>query len=112
LQQVRYFKYAFAAAETFSDALAFGIGIGHEISGKRLEVRSATTGMLNSELLFRPDFCHAVVQHRVSAFLVVGRYQPLADGRALHAARTKASSAVGFRRHSKVASASLLLSAL
>jgi hypothetical protein len=33
LEQVRNFEHAFAAAETFADSLAFGIGIGHEISG-------------------------------------------------------------------------------
>jgi len=37
----------------------------------------------------------------VCLFLVIGHYQPLADGCALHATRTKASSAVGVRRHLK-----------
>jgi hypothetical protein len=33
LQQVRHFEHAVAFAEALADALAFGIGIGHEISG-------------------------------------------------------------------------------
>jgi len=33
--------------------------------------------------------------------LAAGHYQPLADSDALHIARTKGSSAVGVRRHSK-----------
>jgi hypothetical protein len=33
LQQVRNFEHAFAAAETFANSLAFGVCIGHEISG-------------------------------------------------------------------------------
>jgi hypothetical protein len=36
--------------------------------------------------------------------LAAGHYQPLADGDALHIARTKGSSAVGVRRHSKIVS--------
>jgi hypothetical protein len=33
LQQVRNFEDAFATSETFTDSLAFGVCIGHEISG-------------------------------------------------------------------------------
>jgi len=36
--------------------------------------------------------------------LVAGHYQPMADGHALHVARTKWSSAVGIRRHLKAIS--------
>jgi len=35
--------------------------------------------------------------------LAAGHYQPLADGDALHVARTKGSSVVGVRRHLKKA---------
>jgi hypothetical protein len=34
--------------------------------------------------------------------LAAGHYQPLADSDALHITRTKGSSAVGVRRHSKI----------
>ena len=37
LQQIRNLQHAVAAAETFANSLAFGVGIGHEISGQRLE---------------------------------------------------------------------------
>jgi hypothetical protein len=37
LQQVRNFEHAIAAAETFANSLAFGVRIGHEISGQRHE---------------------------------------------------------------------------
>ena len=37
LQQIGNLQHAVAAAETFADSLAFGIRIGHEISGQRLE---------------------------------------------------------------------------
>jgi hypothetical protein len=41
----------------------------------------------------------AVPEHHC---LAAGHYQPLADSDALHIARTKGSSAVGVRRHSKI----------
>ncbi|MNU94438.1 hypothetical protein D3C71_844210 [compost metagenome] len=37
LQQIRNFEHAIAGAETFANSLAFGVGIGHEISGQRHE---------------------------------------------------------------------------
>jgi hypothetical protein len=43
------------------------------------------------------DFSAALARHRLAA----GHYQPLADGDTLRIARTKRSSVVGVRRHSK-----------
>jgi hypothetical protein len=44
--------------------------------------------------------------------LAAGHYQPLADGDALHIARTKGSSAVGVRKHSETVFSRPILSAL
>jgi hypothetical protein len=45
------------------------------------------------------DFSVTLSRHSLAA----GHYQPLADGDALHITRTKGSSVVGVRRHSKTA---------
>jgi len=87
LQQVRHFEHAITATEALADALAFGVAVrgclGHEISGQRHGMGSSTNCPLKKRL-----------------GLAVGHYQPMADGDALHIARTKASSVVGwFRRH-------------
>jgi hypothetical protein len=71
LQQVRNFEHAFAAAETFADSLAFGVGIGQEISGLDLSELSA--------------------ERVSSSFSGLGGWPlpALADDCALHATRTK-----------------------
>ena len=88
LQQVRDFQHAVAIAKVFADAFAFSKVVGHSISGQSLR----SPGRLLGDCV---------------SFLVIGHYQPLADGRALHATRPKPSSAVGIRRHSQTALAPL-----
>ncbi len=79
LQQVRHFEHAVAAPEAFADSLAFGVRIGHEISGQRHE----------------SWVCDDCPTWKAPCGLGGWPLPTMADGDALHIARTKASSAVG-----------------
>ncbi|MPM88438.1 hypothetical protein SDC9_135542 [bioreactor metagenome] len=84
LQQVRHFEHAVAAAETLANSLAFGVRIGHEISGQRHESWVC-------------DDCPTGFSCGLGGWPL----PTMADGDALHIARTKASSAVGLSEDTK-----------
>ena len=87
LQQVGHFQHAFARAKALADAFAFGKAVSHETSWR--------------------GFCVLKGRGRAAALhpacsLAAGHYQLLADGCALHAARTKGSLLqIKIRRHLK-----------
>ncbi|MOA15314.1 hypothetical protein D3C78_1354650 [compost metagenome] len=94
LEQIRHFEHAIAAAETFANPLAFGVRIGHEISGQRHE-----------SWVF--DDCPT---WKAPCGLGGWPLPTMADDGALHTARTKASSAVGLSEDTKKRSLSRPLS--
>ena len=77
-------EHAVAGAETFADTLAFGIRVGHEISGLDWGPGSSTTELAD------PKYPRGLGGWPLPT---------MADGDALHGPGTKAPSAVGFVRN-------------